>query len=89
MKRHTKIYMDYFGFKVAEDCVCEIPECGSAANDLHHIERRGMGGNPSKDKDKIENLMALCRKHHDLYGDVPGYKEYLKKVHIEFMKIRC
>ena len=66
MKAHTKIYLQYFNFKIPEDCFCEV--CGNYANDIHHIEARGMGG--TKQKDSIENLMALCRKHHLQYGDI-------------------
>jgi hypothetical protein len=86
MKRHTKIYMKFFGFKVQEDCFCEIPDCGQPAVDINHIQCRGMGGNPKQDKDAIENLMAMCRKHHIIYGDVPGYKTWLQEVHKKFMK---
>jgi predicted restriction endonuclease len=47
--------------------------------DIHHIEARGMGG--SKHADRIENLMALCRKHHEMYGDRKQWKDWLQKVH--------
>lgn len=83
MKPHTKIYFNYFNFKIPEDCFCEI--CGSPAVDLHHIEARGNGGNPNGDKDIIENLMALCRNCHLEYGDVPDKKEWLTNIHKKFM----
>ena len=82
MKAHTKIYLQYFNFKIPEDCFCEV--CGNYANDIHHIEARGMGG--TKQKDSIENLMALCRKHHLQYGDIKHKKDYLKEIHLQFMK---
>ena len=81
MKKHTKVYMSYFNFKIAEDVFCEI--CDSPSVDLHHIEARGMGG--SNTKDHIENLMALCRKCHIKFGDVPDKKEWLKDIHQKFM----
>ena len=56
MQKHTKIYMDHFGYDISDFIPCEI--CGAKANDVHHIEGRGKG------KDVITNLMALCRKHH-------------------------
>jgi len=56
MLNHTKVYMKYFDYVVAEEIPCEA--CGNLAVDIHHINGRG------KDKDVIKNLMALCRKHH-------------------------
>jgi len=38
-----------------------------------------MGG--SKTKDIPENLMALCRVHHDKYGDKKQFKDFLKDTH--------
>lgn len=49
--------MDYFDFKTQSEVICEA--CGSPANDIHHIHGRG------KDRDTIDNLIALCRKHHE------------------------
>lgn len=85
MKLHTKIYLEFFGFKIPEDCGCEV--CGSPAVDVHHIEARGMGGDPQGKKDVIENLQALCRNCHNQYGDVPDLKEMLKTVHLKYMQI--
>ena len=77
MKAHTKIYFDYFGCTIADFIPCEI--CGNKAVDIHHIEARQMGG--SKLKDSINNLMALCRIHHDQYGDKTLHKEMLIQIH--------
>lgn len=77
MKPHTKIYMDYFGYTVADFIACEV--CGNKAVDIHHIEARGMGG--SKKKDYIENLQAVCRKCHILAGDLSKFKDELKRIH--------
>lgn len=77
MKKHTKIYMDFFGFDKSDFMPCEI--CGSKANDINHIDARGMGG--SKLKDNIENLMAICRDGHLKFGDIKDLKPGLKKIH--------
>ena len=77
MKRHTKIYMAYFGYVLDDFIPCEV--CGSRANDIHHIENRGSGG--SRTKDYIENLMAVCRPCHLALGDVPSKVEWLKEIH--------
>jgi hypothetical protein len=83
MQKHTKIYLDYFGFQIPEDVSCEI--CGAMANDIHHIEARGMGG--SKTKDYIENLQAVCRNCHNDYGDKTEFKDKLKEVHANYMRV--
>jgi len=77
MKKHTKIYLDYFGYDQSSWIACEM--CGQTANDIHHIEARGMGG--IKTKDTIENLQALCRKCHMELGDKKEHKVMLKVVH--------
>lgn len=77
--------MDFFGFRIAEDCICEISDCGRIAQDINHIQCRGMGGNPKKDKDDISNLMAMCRQHHLKHGDVPKDKAWLRQIHLNYM----
>ncbi len=77
MKKHTKIYMDAYGYDESDFIPCEI--CKAEAIDIHHIERRGMGG--SKTKDVPENLMALCRQCHEAFGDTKTFKDYLRRVH--------
>ena len=61
---------------------CEV--CDTTAVDIHHIEPRGMGG--SKSKDDPENLMALCRECHTMFGDKKKFKRMLKKMHYERVK---
>ena len=60
MKKHTKIYMNYHNYDISDWIACE--HCGTTAVDIHHLEGRKMGG--SKNKDFIENLIALCRSCH-------------------------
>ena len=87
MKKHTKLYFDFFGIDYDpvsgwHNCRSEIS--GLPAQDINHIECRGMGG--SKTKDYIENLMALTREEHIKYGDKKQYIEYLKEVHSNYIK---
>lgn len=77
MKKHTKVYLQSMGYDTTDWIPCEV--CGSKAVDIHHIEARGMGG--SKNADVIENLMALCRKCHNQYGDIKEHKEWLQNIH--------
>ena len=83
MKKHTQIYMKFFGYGIEDFIGCEV--CGNKAVDIHHIDSRGMGG--SQNKDKIENLMAVCRMCHEKYGDKKEYLELLKQTHERFIDI--
>ena len=82
MKKHTKLYFDYFGY--TKDCFVACEVCGNKAVDIHHIDCRGMGG--SKSKDEIENLMGVCRECHLKYGDKTSFLELLKETHYKFME---
>ncbi len=63
MKKHTRIYMKFFGLGIDSRPLCEF--CGERPIvDVHHIESRKMGGSSSKDY--IENLIGLCRECHTL-----------------------
>jgi 5-methylcytosine-specific restriction endonuclease McrA len=84
MKKHTKIYLTYFGFGQSDFIPCEI--CKAQAIDIHHIECRGMGG--TKEPENINNLMAVCRDCHVKYGDKKEYKEFLKEVHNDYKQRR-
>lgn len=73
--------MNYFGYGIEDFIPSEISN--KKAVDIHHIEARGMGGS---NKDDIRNLMALTREEHEKYGDKKQYKEFLKKIHLNFMR---
>jgi len=61
MKKHVRTYLDENGYDEGDVIMCEMQPCG-VSNSIHHISRRGMGGDKSKDVN--ENLVALCQKHH-------------------------
>lgn len=82
MKPHTRIYFDFFGYDQSDFIECEVTNCGCQATEIHHIDCRGMGGNPNKDKDNIFNLMAMCRKHHIELGDKKQHKDSLREMHL-------
>ena len=75
--------MDAFGYDVTDFIPSEIS--GLRAVDICHISCRGMGGNPSKDKDRIENLMAQTRDEHIKYGDKKECMVFQYKTHWQFL----
>lgn len=70
--------MDAFGYDVSDFIPSELS--GNKAVDIHHLVSRKKGG-----KDVIENLMALERWEHEMYGDKAQYLEWLREKHFEFM----
>lgn len=81
MKKHKKIYRDFFEMGDDDVPLCEV--CDAVAVDIHHIDCRGMGG--SHNKDYIGNLMALCRNCHEKYGDKKQYIMFLENIHFKFV----
>lgn len=84
MKKHTKLYLTYFGFDISDFIPCEV--CEAKAVDIHHIECRGMGG--TNEIENIDNLQAVCRNCHIEYGDKKEFKEFLKEVHNDYKQRR-
>lgn len=76
MSKHVKVYEEFFGCRD-----CELT--GLPGGQVHHIKARGMGG--SKERDNIENLMALNQVAHDYFGDKKQFMEWLKDWHEEYM----
>ena len=89
MKKHTKIYLEFFNIDYTDSppwwdwTKCENPNCDKGIQDIHHLEPRGMGG--SKLKDYIDNLIGLCRGCHIEAEEHESFNEYLKLVHIEIV----
>jgi len=82
MLKHTSVYTKHFNIGQEEHHYCEI--CGlKATGGIHHLSRRGMGG--SKDKDYIENLMALCKEHHQACEDHIPLNKLAKIIHENFI----
>lgn len=79
MSPHKKIYITSLSYSTGDFIACEV--CGTEAVDVHAIECDGMGGRPSKSTHRIENLIALCRKHHNQMGDKKQWKSYLYLTH--------
>jgi 5-methylcytosine-specific restriction endonuclease McrA len=82
MKKHIRIYLQYFDYGIDDRISCEI--CGNKAVDVHHIDNKGMGG--SRTKDFIENLIALCRGCHIKAHSERISKGTLSSIHLETIK---
>ncbi|QDP54428.1 MAG: hypothetical protein GOVbin7581_10 [Prokaryotic dsDNA virus sp.] len=85
MKKHTKIYLNYFGYAHSQDEYIPCEVCERQAVDIHHIIPRGMGG--SKTKDYIENLVALCRECHIRAERDKSWNEVVKAIHLTKLKL--
>ena len=83
MQKHTEIYMLALGYDETDFIPSEIS--GEKAVDIAHISARGMGGNPIKDKDRIENLMAQTREEHLRLGDKKEFMAYQYEIHRQFL----
>ena len=78
MQYHTKIYLNHFDYTIADFIPSEIS--GKRAGAVHHIHRRGMGGN-YEDMERIENYMTVTDQEHEEYGEKVEFKAYLYKIH--------
>ena len=80
MQKHTKIYMNHWGYGEQDVILCE--NCGwKRAADCHHLLFKSQGG-----KDEIENLMALCRNCHVEAHRSPVYNKKLKEKHLIYLR---
>lgn len=82
MTPHAKVYLAAFGYCQDDFIPSEISS--TRANDIHHIDARGMGGT-TKD-DRIEELMAVTRQQHIKFGDKTQYMAALYGVHMRFLE---
>jgi predicted restriction endonuclease len=84
MQKYIKIYLKHFdlGEQDILTCECCLKEgrVDGSGFDIHHIAGRG------KDKDVIENLMCLCRKHHEKANSKELTKDELQLIHNYFLQ---
>ena len=84
--KHTDIYFNALGYYKEDMAQCEI--CGKPATEIHHIERRGLGGTKNPESNCLANIMAICRECHIEYGDKVKYKRMLKIKHLRLITQR-
>jgi len=82
MTPHVKNYLKYYNLTTADIILCEVCQSNQSI-DLHHIIPRSKFGSKTKDiQDNIENLIALCRHHHEQAHANILTKEYLTDIHL-------
>jgi len=80
MKNYTKTYLQFFQY--VEDDFIECEMCGSRAVDIHHLTKQSKYGK-KKEKDFIENLIALCRDCHIKAESDNCFNAYCRIKHLE------
>jgi DNA mismatch repair protein MutS len=70
MKKYIKNYLKHYN--IGEQDIIQCAICGAIAQDIHHIKYKSQGGS-----DEVDNLIALCRQHHEQAHDNILTKEYL------------
>lgn len=60
MKQYIKNYIEYYNIGEQDIILCQIEDCGQQAVDIHHVTFKSQCGT-----DRVGNLIALCREHHD------------------------
>jgi len=68
----------FHGIGEQDKPLCWIDGCCRYGVDVHHVENKGMGG--SKTKDSIDNLILLCREHHNDAHNEKITKQQLKSI---------
>ena len=65
MQPHVRNYFKAFGYDESSVILCEF--CKSADGvEIHHVEPRSSFGSKRKEEqDGVNNLVALCRLHHE------------------------
>jgi len=77
VQRHTKIYLKYFGYSIADTIACEY--CGKPASEIHHLKPRSLCSDA--EVNKISNLIALDRECHEKAHNSRDFNEDLKVIH--------
>lgn len=77
MMPYTKIYLKHFDLEPGEYVFCEVS--GRPCTEIHHLDGRG------KDKDTIENCMALSREYHEMCELSTECNDIAKDIHKSFL----
>lgn len=73
---YKKVYYKAFNYPMHQDTFVRSELSGNRAVDIHHICTR---------EHRIENLMALTRNEHTLFGEIKSQMVFLLKRHREVL----
>ena len=67
---------------------CEHPGCVASGSEMAHVIGIGMGGRPSADR--LDNVLWLCRHHHDLLDgrEHHGLRRAMGELYRELLRLR-
>ena len=74
MIKYKKIFIDYWGYTIADYIPCAC--CNSKSIDIHHLIFKSQGG-----KDEPDNLISLCRECHNKAHADTDFNNHLKQIH--------
>ena len=80
MLKHTKVYLNFFGYEEGDFIPCEMCNDKAQAVDIHHLERRTRN---KITNDYIENLVGLCRDCHIKAEADKSFNMYVRIQHLE------
>lgn len=86
MKNYTKIYLTAINELTDDNNVfinCEC--CNGRASEIHHILNKNR---LTENRNKIENIMAVCRKCHNDYGEINYLIPSLFKIHSKVLELK-
>ena len=69
--------------------VCEWAGCSEPGAEMAHLLHRGMGGNPSQDRNVLANTVWLCQYHHDILDRrrSQGTREAIRELLTGYLKV--
>jgi hypothetical protein len=84
MKNHVDIYRQFWWdqLTLAQTEQCDLSHCSTWGGEVHHIKKRGGGGSKYKCFDTIENLIFLCRTHHELADKNKEFNKFVRVVNL-------
>lgn len=82
MQIYTKNYLKHFNYCKEDFIKCEC--CNNRASEIHHILNKNR---LTENRNRIENIMAICRECHNNYGEINYLIPLLFEIHKKVMLV--